>query len=206
MKLPCRTSLVSSALLCVAACGDAGTGLLPPEDPEPFEVDGLVVGPLAYVCSQWQYVPHADPVTLDFFFAAQDQEGPRDSDLDALTEVGATVVHEFEVAAARAVMRLSAVASIRGPEWGLLNHVRAVPAPDRFDVEVVVLYDSFLGTALRERVLELGGYVRDEWARERDFIAGLRAVLPDTAIAVLRTEFGPKIGRLEHDAFGCLGW
>lgn len=210
-----RSVSIMALALTLGAC--SSTAMEAVDDPSAtvsFQENGLTVGPAVYFCHKWSKggvrvsadiaVPDGDPVVLDFFFtfdAGTEGFGPDVDDLEKLEAAGATIMHRFNVTAARAEVPRDSLSRVTGPS---VNHVRTVPAADRFDVWMTVGYLHEAEEEIQQRALELGGHIESTLPGHPGGVPSFKGVLPDTAIKQLRQEFSEELVWAEQENIGCL--
>lgn len=141
-----RLCLGLALCLVTTACGAVEPITVEPlEDLISFQIGELVIGAIVYSpCKGWVDLPAGDPLVLDFHFWRHEGEPnlvPRSEDMAVLTDAGGRIVHQFNVLAVRAEIPREALPLIYVPvilsddvrSDIRLNHVRAVPAFDRYD-------------------------------------------------------------------------
>lgn len=199
MRTAC--AVLSVVLLLASGCQAAPTE----SDPDPWEEAALqygelVVGKVVFACHSWTgNALVARPLTLDLFLArnsgSEPNTAPTAAQLDAIREVGGVVRHVYSVMAVRATIPGSALFALARD--GTLNHARAVPREDRYDLPVTVGYVGD-GSELIQRFRELGGHVDNVY----DSIPAFHGVIPDSALPMLHTR--KDVRYVQHDQIGCL--
>jgi hypothetical protein len=160
----------------------------------------LVLGTVVFACGDWVKGAPTTVKVLDLFFgrrsAAESNTGPTATQLAAVRNAGGEIVHEYAVMAVRAVIPRGGV--VRLAQQISLNHARAVPNPNRFDLGVTVGYRGD-GLELRQQFEKLSGHVDDVLLNN---LPAFHGIISDSAIPLLQQR--SDVRYVQHDQVGCL--
>ncbi len=177
-----------TALLCSLAlvgCGSPTAVVNPDPVPEDLDPAALTLpDSIIYACGDWSpAAPRGEFGLFDVIWSPMTPErrvaeGPTVEQVRAVEDVGGRVVHEFHIPMVRAILRPETA-----PVLGA-NMVRGVPDAGAHPVRVFIHYGGWVTDADEQMIENLGGTVTAHLTH----IHSLGAIVPDSAISVLRTQ------------------
>lgn len=174
------------SILAVGACLLlCGTSAADPSTVRPLPV---------YGCGQWLSPPAAEVGLFDVYLPSG-SFGPSDTLRQAVLRAGGRIVHEFNVSAVRAELRITDIAGPL-PNGGYVLNVEGDPS--QYSVYLNIGFWTAVTDTDRAFLTSLGATIVDDWG---GFIPAVEVIIPDGAIPAVRAN--PSVKYAEPDWFVC---
>jgi hypothetical protein len=181
---------VLAASACLVSCGTS----MAQSRHAPGQTDYI------YACGGW--FPAEPRAAVEFFdvFGCSGDVGPTDVLRQAVIQAGGRIVHEFNVGAVRAKLRVSQIPGLVSQVPGLPPACAAfsVAQINRYPVDAIVGFRADVTEDDRAFLVSVGATI----VSELKFVCAVNAIVPDEAIPEVRAH--PSVRYLEWNGIGCL--